>query len=117
MTETWLLAELWLGLALVATLLSIWLRVATALSEIVVGTVAMSTGLTFGTISALFGLSHGVITRAQYSAIVAAVVASAVVPTLIANAFFLPRHLLKSSVESEPAASPMPSDVRARRVS
>jgi glutathione-regulated potassium-efflux system ancillary protein KefC len=32
----------------------------------------MSTGLTFGTISALFGLSHGVITQAQYSAIVAA---------------------------------------------
>lgn len=31
MTETWLLAALWLGLALIATLLSIWLRVATAL--------------------------------------------------------------------------------------
>ena len=40
MTSVWLLAALWLGLALVATLLSIWLRVATALSEIVVGTVA-----------------------------------------------------------------------------
>src|SRR3990172_8677930 len=40
MTEVWSLAALWLGLALVATLLSIWLRVATALSEIVVGTVA-----------------------------------------------------------------------------
>jgi hypothetical protein len=77
----------------------------------------MSTGLTFGTISALFGLSNGVITRAQYSAVVAAVVASAVVPTLIANAFFLPRHLLKSNVESEPAASTMPSQVTARRVS
>jgi glutathione-regulated potassium-efflux system ancillary protein KefC len=57
-------------------------------------TMLMSTGLTFGTISALFGLSHGVITQAQYSAIVAAVVASAVVPTLIANAFFLPHYLL-----------------------
>src|SRR5215471_16487676 len=40
MTEIWALAALWLGLALVATLLSIWLRIATALSEIVVGTVA-----------------------------------------------------------------------------
>jgi Kef-type K+ transport system membrane component KefB len=40
MTETWFLATLWLGLALIATLVSIWLRVATALSEIVVGTVA-----------------------------------------------------------------------------
>jgi Kef-type K+ transport system membrane component KefB len=59
-------------------------------------TLLMSTGLTFGTISALFGLSHGIIDQAQYSAVVAAVVASAVVPTLIANAFFLPRHLLPS---------------------
>jgi hypothetical protein len=65
----------------------------------------MSTGLTFGTISALFGLSHGVITRAQYSAVVAAVVASAVVPTLIANAFFLPRHLLKQSADTEAASA------------
>ena len=36
----WSLAALWVGLALAATLLSIWLRIATALSEIVVGTVA-----------------------------------------------------------------------------
>lgn len=40
MTDVWLTAALWLGLALLATMLSIWLRVATALSEIVVGTVA-----------------------------------------------------------------------------
>src|SRR5665213_3351375 len=40
MTHVWALAALWLGLALVATLLSIWLRIATALSEIVVGTIA-----------------------------------------------------------------------------
>ena len=40
MTETWARAALWLGLALVATVLSIRLGVATALSEIVVGTVA-----------------------------------------------------------------------------
>jgi glutathione-regulated potassium-efflux system ancillary protein KefC len=40
MTEIWTLAALWLGLALVATLLSIWLRIATALSEIVIGTIA-----------------------------------------------------------------------------
>lgn len=57
-------------------------------------TLLMSTGLTFGTISALFGLSHEVIDQAQYSALVAAVIASAVVPTLIANAFFMPHHLL-----------------------
>ncbi len=62
-------------------------------------TLLMSTGLTFGTISALFGLSHQLIDQAQYSALVAAVIGSAVVPTLIANAFFLPRHLLKATNE------------------
>jgi Kef-type K+ transport system membrane component KefB len=67
-------------------------------------TLMMSTGLTFGTISSLFGLSHGVVDRAQYSALVAAVVASAVVPTLIANAWFLPRHLLPAADELEPVA-------------
>jgi glutathione-regulated potassium-efflux system ancillary protein KefC len=56
-------------------------------------TLLMSTGLTFGTISSLFGLSHGIIDQAQYSALVAAVIASAVVPTVVANAFYLPRHL------------------------
>lgn len=60
-------------------------------------TLLMSTGLTFGTISSLFGLSHGIITQGQYSALVAAVIASAVVPTLIANIWFLPRHLLPRS--------------------
>jgi Kef-type K+ transport system membrane component KefB len=57
-------------------------------------TLLMSTGLTFGTISSLFGLSHGIINEAQYSALVAAVIGSAVIPTLVANAFYLPRHLL-----------------------
>jgi Kef-type K+ transport system membrane component KefB len=63
-------------------------------------TLMMSTGLTFGTISALFGLSHGIITGAQYSHLVAAVIGSAVIPTLIANAFFMPRHLVpRPSIE------------------
>ena len=57
-------------------------------------TLLMSTGLTFGTISSLFGLSHGIIDQGQYSALVAAVIASAVIPTVIANAFYLPHHLL-----------------------
>jgi len=57
-------------------------------------TLLMSTGLTFGTISALFGLSHGIIDQSQYSALVAAVIGSAVIPTVIANAFYLPHHLL-----------------------
>jgi len=63
-------------------------------------TLLMSTGLTFGTISALFGLSHQIVDQAQYSALVAAVIGSAVVPTLIANAFFLPRHLLLEGEKS-----------------
>jgi len=57
-------------------------------------TLLMSTGLTFGTISALYGFSHGIITREQYSFLVAVVIASAVIPTMIANFAFLPRHLL-----------------------
>ena len=57
-------------------------------------TLMMSTGLTFGTISALFGLNHKIITQAQYSYVVGTVIASAVVPTIVANTFFLPRHLL-----------------------
>lgn len=61
-------------------------------------TLLMSTGLTFGTISALYGLSHQIITKEQYSYIVGAVIASAVIPTLIANKFFLPVHLLKKPV-------------------
>ncbi len=75
-------------------------------------TLLMSTGLTFGTISALFGLSHQIVDQAQYSALVAAVIASAVVPTLIANAWFMPRHLLPradevgSSEQAAPAAAP-----------
>lgn len=58
-------------------------------------TLLMSTGLTFGTISALYGLTNNIITQAQYSFIVGAVIASAVIPTIIANKFFLPSHLLE----------------------
>jgi glutathione-regulated potassium-efflux system ancillary protein KefC len=57
-------------------------------------TLMMSTGLTFGTISALFGLNHKIISQAQYSYLVGTVIASAVIPTIVANTFFLPRHLL-----------------------
>ena len=63
-------------------------------------TLMMSTGLTFGTISALFGLNHKIIDQAQYSYIVGTVIASAVIPTMIANSFFLPRHLLPHALPS-----------------
>ena len=61
-------------------------------------TLLMSTGLTFGTIAALFGLNNGIVDSTQYSLLVAAVIGSAVVPTIIANAVFLPRHLLPRPV-------------------
>jgi glutathione-regulated potassium-efflux system ancillary protein KefC len=66
-------------------------------------TLMMSTGLTFGTISALFGLNHGVIDQAQYSHLVATVIGSAVIPTMIANAWFMPRHLLVQKKEEKAA--------------
>lgn len=71
-------------------------------------TLLMSTGLTFGTISALFGLSHQIVDQSQYSALVAAVIASAVIPTLIANAWFMPRHLLQDEAAPASAAEPNP---------
>jgi len=67
-------------------------------------TLMMSTGLTFGTISALYGLSHSIVTQEQYSFLVAVVIASAVVPTLIAGIAFMPRHLLPTPEEQAEAA-------------
>ncbi len=67
-------------------------------------TLLMSTGLTFGTISSLYGLAHGLVTQEQYSFLVAAVIASAVVPTLIAGIYFVPRHLLPQAGHPEKTA-------------
>src|SRR5208337_3160210 len=53
-------------------------------------TLLMSTGLTFGTISALFGLTNHIIDQRQYTVLVTAVIGSAVVPTLIAQRWFQP---------------------------
>ena len=76
-------------------------------------TLLMSTGLTFGTISSLFGLSHGIIDQGRYSALVAAVIASAVIPTVIANAFYLPRHLMpRPGSEKSPADDEVPIQLR-----
>lgn len=64
-------------------------------------TLMMSTGLTFGTISALYGFSHGIVTESQYSFLVMVVIGSAVVPTAIANFKFLPKHLLPLGTEEK----------------
>jgi Kef-type K+ transport system membrane component KefB len=55
-------------------------------------TLLMSTGLTFGTISALYGLNAGIIDETQFSLLVTVVVLSAVVPTAIAERWFLPNR-------------------------
>jgi len=53
-------------------------------------TLLMSTGLTFGTISSLYGLNAGIIDRTQFSVLVSVVILSAVIPTAIAQRFFSP---------------------------
>jgi len=55
-------------------------------------TMMMATGLTFGTISSLYGLTHHYITQAQYTALVTVVILTAVVPTAIAQALFKPKE-------------------------
>lgn len=61
-------------------------------------TLLMSTGLTFGTISSLYGLNAGIIDRGQFSVLVTAVVASAVIPTVIAQRWFSPRRHTRATV-------------------
>jgi Kef-type K+ transport system membrane component KefB len=53
-------------------------------------TLLMSTGLTFGTIASLFGLNSGFISQEQYSILIGVVIASAVIPTFIAQKWFMP---------------------------
>jgi len=53
-------------------------------------TLLMSTGLTFGTIASVFGLTAGIINQNQYSILVGVVIASAVIPTFIAQKWFMP---------------------------
>ena len=67
-------------------------------------TLLMATGLTFGSISALFGFTHNIIDQQQYSILVFVVIGSAVVPTLIANAFFIPHYLLPKKEKKTTAA-------------
>jgi Kef-type K+ transport system membrane component KefB len=65
-------------------------------------TLLMSTGLTFGTITSLYGLNAGIIDRTQFSLLIAAVVLSAIVPTVIAQRFYQPDaadEALKDAVE------------------
>jgi Kef-type K+ transport system membrane component KefB len=67
-------------------------------------TLLMSTGLTFGTIAALFGLTHGYIDQSTYTILVTVVILSAVVPTLIATTFFEPQLAGAEAIEDFEAA-------------
>jgi Kef-type K+ transport system membrane component KefB len=96
------LPALWTALAVIATLLA--LKMATKFVSVLplsrlyfmrpreakYTTLLMSTGLTFGTISALFGLQNKIISQKQYSILVTVVILSAFVPTVIAQKFFQP---------------------------
>lgn len=67
------------------------------------GTLLMSTGLTFGTIASLYGLNAGIVDRTQFSTLVTAVVLSAVVPTVIAERWFLPEAERERAVDRRSA--------------
>jgi len=63
-------------------------------------TLLMSTGLTFGTISSLYGLNAGIIDRGQFSLLITTVILSAIVPTFVAQRFFSPlTHVLSAEEE------------------
>ena len=67
-------------------------------------TLLMSTGLTFGTIAALYGLTNGYIDQPTYTVLVTVVILSAVVPTLIATTFFEPQSASAEDLEDFEAA-------------
>lgn len=80
-------------------------------------TLLMSTGLTFGTISSLYGLNAGIIDRQQFTILLGAVIGSAIIPTIVAQRWFAPPlHALRTeeivAVEDEEFEPPRPRDAR-----
>jgi hypothetical protein len=71
-------------------------------------TLLMSTGLTFGTITSLYGLDARIIDRTQFSLLIAVIVASAIVPTVIAQRFYSPvaEELRDITAPVPPAGAP-----------
>src|ERR1700752_4254153 len=96
------LPALWAGLAIIGVFLLVKMLTKIAgvfplarlhymkVKEASYTTLLMATGLTFGTISALFGLQNKIIDQTQYTILVSTVILSAFVPTLIAQKFFQP---------------------------
>ena len=67
-------------------------------------TLLMSTGLTFGTISSLYGLNNHIITIQQFSLLITAVILSAILPTIVALKFYPPKtEKLKDIIATEGA--------------
>src|ERR1700757_795016 len=96
------LPALWTGLLVISVLLALKMITKIAgvfplarlhymkIKEASYTTLLMATGLTFGTISSLYGLQNGIINQNQYTILVSVVILSAFVPTLIAQKFFQP---------------------------
>jgi Kef-type K+ transport system membrane component KefB len=101
------LVGLFLGVKLASKLIGVW-PVARAFGlhtrDANYTTLMMATGLTFGTIASLYGLSHGYIDQQTYTILVTVVILSAVVPTLLATAFFEPRLPAADELEDFEAA-------------
>jgi Kef-type K+ transport system membrane component KefB len=88
-----LLIGIFLTVKMVAKFLGVWpfaLAFRFGQRKAMYTTLLMSTGLTFGTISALYGLTHELISQEQYAVLVTAVILSAVVPTIVAERWFDP---------------------------
>jgi Kef-type K+ transport system membrane component KefB len=92
-----------LGVKLIAKMVGVW-PTARAFGipsrERAYLTLLMSTGLTFGSIAALFGLNQGLITQQQYSELVTVVILSAFIPTVVAQQFFRPRIIDRDEEEA-----------------
>jgi len=87
------LIVLLLGVKVVSKFLGVWPLTQIFRMSVRVGnytTLLMSTGLTFGSITALYGLTNHIITQSQYTILVTVVIGSALIPTFIAQRWFLP---------------------------
>jgi Kef-type K+ transport system membrane component KefB len=82
-------------------------------------TLLMSTGLTFGTISSLYGLQAGILNQAQFSVLITTVIATAVLPTMVAQRFFMPKIEVEPRVGAAEAeqveVSPSPAHLSRAR--
>jgi Kef-type K+ transport system membrane component KefB len=111
------LIALFLGVKLATKVLGVWPTARAfglPVREANYTTLLMSTGLTFGTIAALFGLTHGHIDQPTYTILVTVVILSAVVPTLIATTFFEPRPATAAEFEDLEAAEEIDAGPRSR---